>query len=732
MEYVEGLPVDAYCDAHALSIVERLKLFREVCAAVSYAHRYAVIHRDVKPSNILVTSDGTPKLLDFGIARILQPSGAVESLATLTGVRLMTPHYASPEQVRGEALTTATDVYSLGVVLYQLLTGRKPYRLKTRAPEEISRAILEQEPPRPSTAIARSDGSSGSQVLNPKLLRGDLDNIVLTALRKEPERRYQSVEQFSEDIRRHLKALPVAARKDTVAYRTAKFIRRNTVATAAAGLVFLTLVGGIIATTWAAQKAKEEKARAERRFNDVRQLAHSVLFDYHDAIKDLPGATRVRERLVKDALNYLDSLAGEASGDAALQRELAAAYERVGDVRGQMYGANLGDVAGAMESYHKSLRIYEALFAADPHELQNKAGLASIHRKIGKQSLETSEAAQSSEKAVTLYVELATEHPENADVRSALAGSYNDLGMALEDRGDISAALENYRKALPIRENFVAGDLPNQRYRRDLAVSYMNIGRGLCLKRDLKAALESNSKALALAAALMAEDPNNGEYRRFLAITYQNEGDYRSRLGDSAGALESFRKKIVLDEQSLNADPANAQAWRDFGYSCARMGDLLADAGDYPQALSYHRKARDMCERILASAPDDWSVRYRLVIALASIAKMEAKLGERKESLEQCAKAIEVLQTTADDPTNAALRTVRAEAYMYLAAAYAALAASEKIPNEGNEHWRIAREKYQRSLDIYLDMRKRGIATGEDAGDQVTLEIAKCDAALQR
>jgi serine/threonine protein kinase len=376
MEYVEGLPVDAYCDAHALSIVERLKLFREVCAAVSYAHRHTVIHRDVKPSNILVTSDGTPKLLDFGIAKILQPSDAVEPLATLTGVRLMTPHYASPEQVRGEALTTATDVYSLGVVLYQLLTGRKPYRLKTQAPEEISRAILEQEPPRPSTAIAKSDGSGKSQVLNPKSLRGDLDNIVLTALRKEPDRRYQSVEQFSEDIRRHLEALPVAARKDTLAYRSAKFIRRNTVATAAAALIFLTLIGGIVATTWQARKARAEKARAERRFNDVRQLARSVLFDYHDAIKDLPGATRVREQLVKDALTYLDSLASEATGDPDLQRELAAAYERVGDVRGEAFSASLGDRTGAMESYRKALRIRETMVAADPHNVHDQRYLA--------------------------------------------------------------------------------------------------------------------------------------------------------------------------------------------------------------------------------------------------------------------------------------------------------------------------------------------------------------------
>jgi serine/threonine protein kinase len=385
MEYVEGVRIDKHCDDNHLSIRDRLEMFRRVCGAVHYAHQRLIIHRDIKPANILITKEGEPKLLDFGIAKLLGPETSMAGEQTMTFAAAMTPEYASPEQVRGETMTTASDVYSLGVILYELLTGKRPYRIRGRNPAEIARAIIEQEPARPSTAIAKSSKNSKAEIRNPKFLKGDLDNIVLKAMRKEPQRRYTSVEQFSEDIRRHLKGRPVTARKDTFSYRAVKFVNRNKVAVTAAALVVLAVITGLIVALWQAENARKqrdlaqhERLKAER----INTFLQRMLSFSNQSITSVWPVAQRRDVTVNDMLDQITprveaELADQPDVRAQVQRTIGSAYASQGrydlaerslrdalSVQTQLYGEDNPEVADTMSElgvlYLRQVKYEEA------------------------------------------------------------------------------------------------------------------------------------------------------------------------------------------------------------------------------------------------------------------------------------------------------------------------------------------------------------------------------------
>src|SRR5258708_819841 len=324
MEYIRGTRITEYCEKLALTNEQRLRLFQEICSAVSYAHQHLIVHRDIKPGNILVAEDGAPKLLDFGIAKILGPPSASGDDRTLTQLNPLTPDYASPEQLRGEAITTATDVYSLGVLLYELLTSQKPYKLKDKTPLEAMKLVCDTDPERPSTVVSSQRTAKGQSVRAD--ISSDLDAIVLKAMRKEPAQRYASVDKLSEDIGNFLAARPVSAQQGSWRYVAGKFVRRHRIGVLMSAALALLLAIGVSAVLSEAHVAQAERARAERRFNEGRQLANSLIFEVHDGAVNLPRSLRVRKLIVQTPADYLDPIKKEATGDSGLQIDLANAY----------------------------------------------------------------------------------------------------------------------------------------------------------------------------------------------------------------------------------------------------------------------------------------------------------------------------------------------------------------------------------------------------------------------
>jgi non-specific serine/threonine protein kinase/serine/threonine-protein kinase len=739
MEHIQGQSIDEYVDERRLPVRERLGLFLQVCDAVSYAHRHLVVHRDIKPQNILVTADGLPKLLDFGIAKILQeasdPGGH-----TVSGSQLLTPDYASPEQIEGRATTTQTDVYSLGVVLYELLTGQSPYRPRTWSARDVCDSVLTSNIERPSTAVGRpadeasmrgrtapeADGflakrEAGVDRLRAQL-RGDLDAILLTALRKEPERRYPSVEQLAGDIRRYLNGLPVRARPDSLWYRGTKFVRRNRVAVTAGALVAIALVGGAIATAWQAREARvqahlarEAQARAERRFLEVRKLANALLFEYHDAIKVLPGATAIREQLVRDALDYLNGLAQDAIGDVSLQRELALAYRRVAEVQGGLVGsATLGDTAGAIESHRKSLSILENLHRARPDDRQARLDVAEGTLQLADLLALTedqSEALALARRARDLYEPLVAASAPSLDQRLALAHAYGAIGAISLESGKAREALEVHQRQIDLLESAPESDRNDPALRRAVATAYMTMADAQGTFGDVQAAVHTYRRSLETFNALATEFPHNTEYRRLAGSAQYWEADALFKLGQTREALDGYLRSLAVDEELAAGDPKAERST----FSMLRVGNMLDRLGDHQQAVSYYERAHAILATQVGADPGNLWKRGGLIEVQAYTCAALTALAMHAAASAACDEAVQLIEQTSVEPTNAVIRASLARSYKTMADALITAAAERGSPTDQRVRYAYAaREMYEKSVAIWSDMATRGMLTESD------------------
>lgn len=574
MEFVDGVPIHRHCDDKKLTLRQRLMLFRTVCEAVQFAHQNLVVHRDLKPDNIFVTEDGTPRLLDFGTAKLLSRTPEMPgSEMTRQGYQSFTPQYASPEQVLGTAITTASDTYSLGVLLYLLVTHTLPYTLESFTPGELMRVICEEQPRHPVAP-------AGEEPLD-----ADLEAVLLKSLRKSPESRYVTAVEFASDVQAWLDGRPVSARRGTIRYRAGKFIRRHRLGLAATVLLAIVLAGGVAAVLWQSRVANMERRRAEERSADLRQLSASLLSELDDAIRQLPGSTGAQHLLVARVLVHLDRMAKDAKGDRATQLDLIDAYTRLGDVQANPYEQNLGDRSGGLASIDKAIALAQIMQQSAPADAEVLQALARAQGARGDILSETTDIAGA---VASLRAEVATwdrliampgatsaQYLEASKANSSLGDLLGqDTGLA-----DVHAALIDYRHCLDLDQRALVLEPGSMAAQRGLATMQMKVGNAE-LDLDPYLALPDFQKSLQEFDALPASQQSVVSTRRLRAITLRKIAVAYTELGDYTRALPPMEDAIQVDQQLADADPKDMRSLGDMYRAYSDEADLYAFAAN--------------------------------------------------------------------------------------------------------------------------------------------------------
>jgi serine/threonine protein kinase len=634
MELVIGQPIDAYCEQRNLPLKDRLQLFRQVCAAVTYAHQRLVVHRDLKPTNILVTPQGAVKLLDFGIAKILSEdsAGGDGEPVTRTSIRAMTPQFSSPEQILGLPVTTATDVYSLGVVLFHLITGRSPYRTTITTTRDAIRDVCETAPIRPSAAALQAD--AGGQVR--QIPDRDLDHIALYALRKEPDKRYSSVEQLSDDVRRYLVGLPVLASGDQLSYRLRKFWNRHRLPVATAGLFLTALLVSLGIALREARIAETQRALAAQHFASVRHLANTFMFQANDAIKDLPGATAARDLLATTSQQYLDALAKEAGADRGLQLDLAQSYKRLGDIQGEPDRQNTGHSQDAMASYTKALGLMESL-SKDRPDAAVLSTMATLYAKRGRMRLmvnaDAEGGAKDARRAIELLTTVAAMRPQDPSAKKDLALVYVSAAVGEVYTGRFEVASSYANSAVTLMEDLQRRLPLDNDMAKQLAHVYtdaMVFPPRAMTTAEIDRYLDWAQRAIAIDQRLLNSDATHSlDLRRSLYTDWGNIGALLLQKSDFAGAAKAYERALTM-LRGIPADADNRQARVDLVRIQMNLGRSLRGAGHDERSETVMREAAAAMQDLLRHN-DTKEVQYLLAVTEEELAAIDMKRAQQAQ-----------------------------------------------------------------------------------------------------
>lgn len=629
MEFIEGLPIRRFCDERNLSIEERCALIEKVCDAVAYAHRHLVVHRDLKPSNILVGPDGNPKLLDFGIAKLLVPPEADGDDEPLTrGPALpLTPEYASPEQIAGKPVTTASDIYSLGVILYELLTGQRPG---------------------PSTPHAEPTKPSAIPTLPPRIRRrlaGDLDNIVLKALSPDVSRRYGSAEHLAQELRRHLEGLPVEARGVTLLYRAGKFLNRHRAAVSAAFVVAALAITATVIDLEQAHAARE-------RFDQLRGFARTVLVDLHEQLRDIPGTAKARQALVAYVDDYLKRVAAQHAGDdTALATEFATTYLRLGEMQ--------GPTPEAIASFENGRLLLERKRSAAGSNPSDAALAARLLAREGSTLIElgrTDEGQKKLDEAAALATGLGEANEWNADAELVKAFASWRIARLRRFQNRLSEAEHEARASIAISEEVLRRGFRNKEAYEALTGARNVLGGVERRQGRWKESMETYQKVLESLEQRAREEPGSGSLQRELARSHQILGDMVTRLPshDENQVRLHVREAIAISDRLVALDPGDRTAQTNLAEYLSSAAETLHDPKDSKEALSDLRRALPILEGLLKTEPGDTDLRLYYGLAETDMGQFLARSGSGPDSILWFRRGLaDLRQLVERDPGNA-------------------------------------------------------------------------------